>query len=77
MRKSFNTGILTGENFKNYPKTMSRAIICFAIVVVLSSIGNGRVIDKRSPQGYIYILGLLLIYQTYLYKPCSGLQAWF
>ena len=55
MRKSFNTGILTGENFKNYPKTMSRAIICFAIVVVLSSIGNGRVIDKRSPQGYIYI----------------------
>ena len=50
---------------------MSRAIICFAIVVVLSSIGNGRVIDKRSPQGYIYILGLLLIYQTYLYNPWS------
>ena len=28
---------------------MSRAILCLAFVIALASIGNGRVIEKRSP----------------------------
>merc|ERR1712008_545605 len=42
------TNISTEEDFRK-TKTMSRAIRCLVFVAILASIGQGRVIEKRSP----------------------------
>jgi len=44
------TDISTEEDFRK-TKTMSRAILCLVFVAILASIGQGRVIEKRSPGG--------------------------
>ena len=42
------TDFSTEEDFRK-TKTMSRAILCLVFVAILASIGQGRVIEKRSP----------------------------